>query len=383
MSSSEASRRLVFISTTDLSVHSQLRGQLAHMRKAGFEVTLITSDSGRLRGIAAHDGIRCEDLRMARSPHPVKDVVSLVRLTMLLRKISPDLVVYGTPKASLLGSLASRLARVPRRVYFLYGLRAETATGFGRRFLLGCERFVIKSSTATLSVGNGLTSRASQLGLPGHLMRVIGAGSANGIDVAHFAAAGAFRQTEQTSGQFVIGFVGRLTLDKGIDRLLEAVELARRTDDSICLLLVGPDEGLADIPLPARNFLSAPWVELTGDLDDTAPSYSRMDLLCLPSLREGLPTVVLEAAASGTPVIVTDFTGARDVVTNEVSGIVVEENSPKALSETILRLRRDPSLRDRLARSAHQEVRRLFDTPVVWRGLEDFYREHIDRQKAL
>lgn len=368
---------MVFISTTDLSVHSQLRGQLGHMRRAGFDVTLIASDTGRLRGIAARDDVRCEDLPMARSPHPVKDAVSLVRLVVLLRKISPDLVVYGTPKASLLGSLASRLARVPRRVYFLYGLRAETATGLGRRFLLACEEFVVRSSTATLSVGDGLTSRAGDMGLPDHLMRVIGAGSANGIDVAHFATVGASRRAEHATADFVVGFVGRLTLDKGIDRLLRAVEFARRTDDSIRLLLVGPDEGLADIPSPARDLVSAPWVTFAGDVDDTAPWYSRMDLLCLPSLREGLPTVVLEAAAAGTPVLVTDFTGARDVVTNGVSGIVVDENSPEALSTSILELRRDPTLRERLARSAHEDVRRRFDTSVVWRGLEAFYRAHM------
>ena len=144
MSDLEDRPRLVFISTTDLSVHSQLRGQLGYLRQAGFEVTLIASDTGRLAGIAFSDGIPFEDLPMTRSPHPLKDLVSLVRLTMLLRKMSPDLVVYGTPKASLLGSLASRLSRVPRRVYFLYGLRAETATGLSQRFLLACEKFVIK-----------------------------------------------------------------------------------------------------------------------------------------------------------------------------------------------------------------------------------------------
>lgn len=378
MSDLEDRPRLVFISTTDLSVHSQLRGQLGYLRQAGFEVTLIASDTGRLAGIAFSDGIPFEDLPMTRSPHPVKDLVSLVRLTMLLRKMSPDLVVYGTPKASLLGSLASRLSRVPRRVYFLYGLRAETATGLSQRFLLACEKFVIKSSTATLSVGNGLASRAIDMGLPGDLMRVIGAGSANGIDVEHFATVSTSRRTEQGTAGFVVGFVGRLTLDKGIDRLLRAVELARKTDDSIRLLLVGPDEGLADIPLPTRDLISAPWVEFTGDVDDTAPWYARMDLMCLPSLREGLPTVVLEAAAAGTPVLVTDFTGARDVVMNGVNGIVVDENSPEALARSILSLRRDPDLRRRLAHSAHEDVRRLFDTSVVWRGLADFYRGHLE-----
>lgn len=366
---------VLFISTTDRSADSQLRGQLGFLRRAGWRCTLVTTDTGIGRDIAAEDDVDLVPLRMRRDPAPVHDLVALVKIVRLLRRRRPDVVVYGTPKASLLGALASVLAHVPVRIYFLYGLRLETTRGLGRRVLTAIERFVILASTDTLSVGHGLVTSAGEAGLPEGRLTVLGRGSANGVRVDHYRARAAEARVDRdpSSSRAVVGFVGRLTLDKGIDQLLLAVAMLRARGVEVEVMLVGPDEGTAHLPDEARALLREDWVSLVGDVADTAPWYGRMDVLCLPSLREGLPTVVLEAAAAGTPVVVTDFTGASDVVTNSVTGEVVPIGDLRALSEALERVLDPGGPARRYVEAAGRMAREEFDSPVVWQRLEAFY----------
>ncbi|WP_209560545.1 glycosyltransferase [Frigoribacterium sp. PvP032] len=368
---------ILFISTTDRSVHSQLRGQLGHLRSTGWHCTLVTTDTGIARRIADEEDVCLVPLTMRRSPSPVRDVVAFFKIVRVLRRKRPDVVVYGTPKASMLGAAAALVARVPRRIYFLYGLRLETTTGFARRALTAIERFVIGASTDTLSVGSGLVEAASHAGLPPRRMTVLGRGSANGVDVQHYRDRAAQERASRVkrTGQGVVGFVGRLTSDKGIDQLLLAVDSLRRRGADVELLLIGPDEGTQQLPARAQHLLGQSWVRVAGNVADTAPWYGRMDVLCLPSLREGLPTVILEAAAAGTPVVVTDFTGAADVVQNGVTGTIVPIGDVAALASGIERSLTGSEPDSGFAEAAHRAVLEHFDTSVIWPLLDEFYSE--------
>ena len=114
----------------------------------------------------------------------------------------------------------------------------------------------------------------------------------------------------------VVGFVGRLTRDKGLPELIQAFDRILVADPSAHLLLVGwfdAAEDALDAVLRAR-ILSHPRIHCTGFVSDTAPYYRAMDVMVLPTWREGFPNVVLEAAATGIPVVTTESTGARDAV---------------------------------------------------------------------
>ena len=143
----------------------------------------------------------------------------------------------------------------------------------------------------------------------------------------------------------MVGFVGRLTCDKGVPELIEAFEAILKAQPTAHLLLVGWFDASEDAlcaGLRAR-IENHPRIHCTGFVADTAPYYRAMDVMVLPTWREGFPNVVLEAAASGIPVITTVSTGSRDSVVPEVTGLLIPPGYPEAISEAVLKLLRNPS----------------------------------------
>ena len=148
----------------------------------------------------------------------------------------------------------------------------------------------------------------------------------------------------------MVGFVGRFTRDKGLPELMEAFDLILLAEPATHLLLVGwfdaaedaLDAGLCD------RILSHPRIHCTGFVADTAPYYRAMDVMVLPTWREGFPNAVLEAAATGIPVVTTESTGARDAVVAEVTGLLIPPGYPEAIYESVIKLLRDPERRLRM-----------------------------------
>lgn len=375
----------MFIETTDVSVYSQLRGQLGYLRARGMDVHLITRDTGVLARVVGEDGVRGVAINMERDPSFLADLKSLREIAWELGSLRPHLVVYGTPKAALLGAIAAWVLRVPRRVYFLYGLRAETMTGLGRLVMLASERLIVRLSTEVLVVGRGLKDRAGQLGIDTGRMRVLGRGSANGIDFEKYSQAGkdtARRRDVRNALSLpldarVVGFVGRVTADKGIDVLVEAVACARRDVENTFLVIVGPDEGIDHLDPTTRSLMTEPWVCLVGNVPETADYYAAMDVVCLPSRREGLPTVLLEAGAAGVPIVATDATGTSDLVEDMVTGLVVPIDDAVSLAAALARVLLDQALGRCLAEAALSRVKLDFDQAVVWQHLHKFYTTEI------
>jgi glycosyltransferase involved in cell wall biosynthesis len=345
------------------------------------DVHVIARNTGLLGKIVSEDGVTGIPVQMERDPSLFADLRSLVRIFSKLVTIRPPLVVYGTPKASLLGAIAAFVLRTPRRVYFLYGLRAETMSGFGRYVMLASEKLIVWLSTDVLVVGQGLKEKAGEIGIDARRMRVLGRGSANGIDFEKYSRAGrdqVRRRDLRTalsvpSTAQVVGFVGRVTPDKGVDTLVQAVAAARHEVANVFLMIVGPDEGIHKMAPATRSLMSEPWIRLVGNVPETADYYSAMDVLCLPSLREGLPTVLLEAGAAGVPIVATNATGTSDLVENMVSGLVVPIDDVFSLTAALVRVLSDNVFGRGLAETAQARVKSDFDQARVWQNLYNFY----------
>ena len=119
--------RIVLGVTVDLSLRL-MAGFPQYLAERGWDVHVVSSPGARLDALAGVDGVTVHALTMAREPSPVSDLRSLIAWMRLLRRLRPDVVSVGTPKAGLLGGIAARLTRVPGRVYMLRGLRLETST---------------------------------------------------------------------------------------------------------------------------------------------------------------------------------------------------------------------------------------------------------------
>jgi glycosyltransferase involved in cell wall biosynthesis len=298
---------------------------------------------------------------MRRGIAPLADLVSLLRLWRLLGKLKPDLVEFSTPKAGLLGSLAARLHGVPRCIYMLRGLRLETATGINRRILLAAERLASACAQVVLCNSESLRAEALALGLaPAAKLHLLGDGSSNGVDIERFSPGPSDirERLGLPSNAPVVGFVGRLTRDKGLPELIEAFDAIVKAEPEAHLLLVGwydaGEDALSD-DLRAR-IEGHPHIHLTGFVDSAAPYYRAMDLMVLPTWREGFPNAVLEAAATGIPVVTTMSTGSRDSVVPEVTGLLIPPGYPEAICEAVVKLIRDPERRRRMGEAARAWV---------------------------
>lgn len=371
---------------TCLVLHDRIR----FLREAGFRVLLVCSPGPLLERFAAREGVEVAEVSMRRAVSPLADLRALWFLCGLLRRLKPDLTEFSTPKAGLLGSIAAFLCHVPARVYLLRGLRAETATGLMRRILLWGERLASAASHIVLCNSESLRSRALELAIaPPAKLCLLGLGSSNGVDVERFYPGSTkirpslfLRQSEP-----VIGFVGRLTRDKGIPELLDAFEQILILHPAARLLCVGwfddCEDSLDDICL--KRLRHHPRVLISGMVTDTAPYYRAMDVLVLPTWREGFPNVALEAAASGLPVVATNCTGARDAVLAEVTGLLIPPGSPEAIAEAVSRLLSDSDLRFRLGRAARTWVQEQFLNRTVLGQTAQLYSRLIigDRCPAV
>jgi glycosyltransferase involved in cell wall biosynthesis len=360
-----------------------LRGRLRTLREAGFRVTLVSSPGKLLALTASQEGVESVAIPMRREIAPVADLLSLLRLCWLLYRLKPDMTEFSTPKAGLLGSIAATLCRVPVRVYFLRGLKLETSTGIKRRILLAAERLASACSHTVLCNSDSLRNQVLALDVAQKSkLRLLGSGSSNGVDVERFHPGESNLRNRLGLPQDadVVGFVGRLTRDKGVPELVEAFDAILAERPKSHLLLVGWFDAAEDeLGRALRSRIeNHPRIHLTGYVADTAPYYRVMDVMVLPTWREGFPNVVLEAAATGIPVVTTLATGSRDAVVPEITGLLIPPGYPVAIRESVLRLLHNPEHCRRMGWAARAWVLDHYVNDHVLGRTAQYYRSLLD-----
>lgn len=375
--------RLVLAVTDPLSTVF-LRGQLAAARARGFDVSLLSGPGDMARALAAAEGARLIEVDMARHIAPGRDLVALLEIVRTLREIRPHIVNAGTPKAGLLVLLGAWLVRVPCRVHTLHGLRAETLRGARRLVVTGLTRLTCALAQRVLCVSPSLAERAVNLGaVAAGAAVVLGAGSANGIDLARFTATDAGRRAARElrarcgipAEAPVLGFVGRVARDKGVVELAAAWQRLRARFPSLHWVMVGAPDATDPIPAEVARALAAdPRVHQLGQVDDPVPAYLMMDVLALPTYREGFGYALLEAAALETPVVATRVTGCVDAVADRVTGTLVPQRDVDALVAALAAYLEDPALRARHGQAGRERAARLFRQEDLWARL---HREYV------
>jgi glycosyltransferase involved in cell wall biosynthesis len=374
-----SARPIIIVGVTHPQTCLVLTGRLRSLRRAGFRVILVSSPGELLLSTAAAEGVEAVAVPIQREIAPFADLVSLVRLCRLLRQVKPDIVEFSTPKAGLLGSIAAALCGVRCRVYMLRGLKLETARGLRWCILWAAERVAAACAHRVLCNSKSVRSKGISLGVaPACKLQLLGAGSSNGVDVAHFSPGPCFLRPELglTPDDLVIGFVGRLTRDKGLPELIEAFEVIQSIEPNTRLLLVGWFDAAEDSlgPELRERIVNHPRIRLTGFVPDAAGYYRAMDVMVLPTWREGFPNSVLEAAATGIPVITTHSTGSRDSVVPEVTGLLVPPGIPEAIVEAVLKLLKNPERRRRMGRAARAWVLENYAAERVLSMTVDYYK---------
>jgi glycosyltransferase involved in cell wall biosynthesis len=381
---------VTYIVTDPMTMKIYLKPQLQALVNRNWQVSVICGgDKALLPAPEEIPGGALYHVPMQREINLLSDSVALVRLFFLLVWLRPTVVNAGTPKAGLLGMIASRLAGINFRIYQLHGLRLETATGFRRRLLLLTEWLACWCSHKVLSVSKSLRDKVVELGVcKSEKVAVLGSGSCAGIHVADFAptpdrleAASVLRNNLGiTPDASVVGFIGRLTKDKGIVELLSAFELIRQKLCGAYLILIGAFEAGDPIPADIRQKMNEnEYIRHIEWTDDPRPYLHLMDVFVLPTHREGLPGVLLEAAAAGTPIVVTDATGVNDIVEHGYSALISPIGDVHSIAHNILEVLLNPALAQKLSHCALRKVEAEFSRDKVLQQLESFYEYSLHR----
>ncbi len=366
--------------------------QLEDLKRRGFDVVAISAPSENLEVMAREAGITTIAVPMERDIAPLKDIVSLVLMFRTIARLKPDIVTAGSPKAALVGLISSALLRVPVRVYVLRGLRLETTRGPLRWILAAVEWITSLCAHRVICVSESLRVRY----LAGHYTSakkavVLASGSSNGIDVARYRPTDASRQSADRlreemnipNAAVVIGYVGRVTIDKGGRELIAAFAAVRREHPETFLLVIGDFEtGVALSAAEQARLEADPYVRKTGFVWDPIPYYGIMDVLAFPSHREGFPRAPLEAAAAEIPVVGFAATGTVDAIVDGQTGAIVPLKDAAALATALAGYVADPQLRRRHGEAGRDRVEREFSNQRVW---DAFYEEYarLLREKGI
>ena len=212
---------------------------------------------------------------------------------------------------------------------------------------------------------------------------MLGPGSTNGVDSQRFRPADAtdhdraarLRALGLNPQAPVVGFVGRLTRDKGIVDLYRAFERLSAEFPDLQLLLVGDFETGDAVPdETVRQLQTHPRVCITGYVDDTSSYYSLFDLLAFPSYREGFPNVILEASASSLPIAAYAATGTVDAVQDGITGVLASVGDVESLTAGIRTYLADPQLRQTHGTAGRRRVLEQFQPEMIWELLLRAYR---------
>lgn len=365
---------VAIVSTTIPRTVNDFHRELIRRLLTSLDVCVVSSSGRELDELAGDLSVRTEIIEMARDISIAHDFRALALWIKLLRRERPELVLTATPKAGLLGQIAARLTGVQCRVYFLGGLRLEGATGWHRSLLVAIEFLTCAASTRVVANSPSLASRALELRLtPRKKIGMTNPGSSHGVDVEHFSPV--VRNTSLgaelglDTSLPVIGFVGRLTKDKGMHTLIEAIGHLGSRHIAVQLLVIGHQDEV-DSPTYVRRLDELPAkTVVVGAVDDVRPYFSLMDIHALPSLREGFPNVVLEASAMAIPTVTTNATGAVDSVINRVTGLICPVEDGLCLANALQELIEDVALRRQLGVEARRWVAANFDPHTVVESL--------------
>lgn len=353
-----------------MSLGVLLLNQLQRLKEAGYDVVAM-SNPGPYFGQIEAAGIRAIPATMVRAITPWADVGALARLTRALRRERPDIVHTHTPKAALLGQYAALLAGVPIRVHTIHGLYFPGhMSPRTRPIYVGVERLTMRYAHLSLSQNpEDIPVAIEERICHPDRIRYLG----NGIDLSRFdpalldpAAAVRLRaELGIAPDDQVVGIVGRVNREKGYVEFFQAAARLAERFPRARFLVVGPVEkeksnALDPLALAAEAGVAerTVYAGLRSDLPDL---YGIMDVLVLPSHREGFPRSPMEASAMALPVVATDIRGCRQVVAHGETGYLVPLRDEERLAEAVGTLLADPELARRMGAAGRVRALEHFD----------------------
>ncbi|HQG33194.1 MAG TPA: glycosyltransferase family 4 protein, partial [Deltaproteobacteria bacterium] len=349
------------------------------IRDLGFDVVLVSPPGDYVTRLQ-DEGFFWLPLPMHRSGlNPLAEVKTIFKLASLYSVVRPDLVHHFTIKSVIYGSIAARLAGIQNKVDAVVGLGyVFTSKGVQASLIRPIVRFLFKLALRgeagrliTQNVDDYLFFLDNRFIMPNHIRLIQG----SGVNVDRFRH---YSEKALHDRRIRVLLATRLLWDKGVREFVEAARILKSETGNIQFLVAGrPDrDNPASVPQNkidqwAREGL----ITYLGYVDDMPSLLSEVDAVVLPSYREGMPKILMEAAACGLPIIATDVPGCREIVTHMVNGLLVPVKNSARLADAIRYLSDNAEERARMGEAGRKRVLEDFDEKIIIKKTIGVYQE--------
>lgn len=331
--------KICFVATIPLTIRSFFIPQIQYLADNDFDVTVICSDDNLIKNELGGN-VRFYPCDLPRGVSFFGSLRAIIKLKNFFKKEQFDIIQYSTPNASFYAAVASKIAHCNIRNYHLMGYRYVCSKRPFRYILKMIEKITCKLSTSVECVSKS----SLEIGIKENLFNrdkacVVWNGSSGGINLSKFDYDKREKWRSELRNEynykdddFIFGFVGRITRDKGINELLEAFFLLN--DDSK-LFIIGNNENDGTINCDLwTKAISSSNVFIHDESTEIEKYYAMIDILVLPSYREGFGNVIIESGAMGTPAIVSDICGPNDCIIKNKTALVCKCKDSYDLLET-------------------------------------------------
>jgi glycosyltransferase involved in cell wall biosynthesis len=364
----------------------------AEMRGDGLDLVALAAPGAALQQFGERNKVEVRAVPLTRRVTPFQDVIALSELARTFRGLRPDIVQAATPKAGLLAMVAARATGVQGKIFHVLGLAEESRTGLTRVFLRASTRLACHFADRVICVSPSVREALIASGAVDPAKAVVlESGSIRGVDAERRFNPERFTAANRaaTRGEYgipldapVVGFVGRFARDKGVIELEAAWRRLRSAYPDAHLLMVGFRDD--DYPTPSDvldRLAHDDRVHFTGKVNDPERLFAVMDVFVLPSYKEGLPTVALEAAAMALPLVITRVTGSVDAVIPGLTGTLVPSHDAGALAQAIGGYLAAPALRQRHGQAGRAWVQGAFRPEALSQAQRDLYFELLGQPR--
>lgn len=366
-------KKACFMVTDCVSFNVLCKGQLEYLDKN------LDADIWFLCGGSSEETIKLKQravgrviyIPFQRKPSIFKDLYCLLLLVLFFSRNRFDMIVYSTPKAMLLGAIASSLCFQRNRVALVRGRAYENFAGFKRHFFAFLDKLSLHASHKAVFISTSLQSvYERERIIPAGKGVVLAQGSSNGVDTNRFQP-GASRQ-----GPFRVVSVGRVCADKGVEEIFEVFSLVNLQASNVEFEIVGSveDECAAKLLANSAAFDKLTYIPHEVCIEDV---FQRADLHLFLSHREGFGNVALESAACGVPTFAYDVVGVQDSVAQGISGLRFKMGETKEIADAIISAAADPDHFRAKYSSARNWAATNFSQRVVWEAYAQFYSRLI------
>ncbi len=353
--------------------------------RAGLMRKLIENGNKVIGGGAAGDGFepKIEALGVKFNGLPVDkkginpraDVKLFWTFYRWYREEQPDIVHHFTIKPVIYGSIAARMAKIPKIVNTVTGLGyvfTDEKINWLRHLVVGLYRISLNCADFTFFqnqddydffLSRGLVKKPWTALLPG-----------SGVDCEHFSPLSRLNPLKESQLTFLM--VSRLLKDKGVYDFVEAARLVKKHYPKARFQLLGRRDVRNPNVVPESDLKK--WdnqglISWLGEVSDVRPIMAESDVVILPSYREGTPRALLEAAAMAKPIITTDAVGCREVVDDGINGLLVPVKDAPGLAGAMERMINNPEMRKRMGKAGRKKVEREFDEKIVIQKILKIY----------